>query len=90
MSGEYKWPTPHAWLNDQLEKMNRPQLDELVMTLAAEADGDFIQDLFQKEMAADGYFEKLPSADEIRQANRDAHEQDFPEDARARKFDGGF
>lgn len=27
---------------------------------------------------------------ETRQANRDAHAQDYPEDARARSFDGGF
>jgi len=30
------------------------------------------------------------NSDEVRQANRDAHKQDFPEDARARTFDGGI
>jgi len=28
--------------------------------------------------------------DSTRQRNRDAHQRDFPEDARARRLDGGF
>ena len=33
---------------------------------------------------------EIPDAERKRQEARDAHTRDFPEDARARQFDGGF
>ena len=60
---KYRWSTPFDWLIDKAnESANRNDVGDLVSMidhLAGRLDQDAIQDLFQTEMKADGYFEPL-------------------------------
>lgn len=54
----YRWAHPIEWLHDRID--GHESLDELkacARTLASMLDGDQIQDEFQSDMDADGYFE---------------------------------
>ena len=59
----YRWSHPIEWLDDHITELVRsnsgPELIALCRTLATKLDGDQIQDLFQTEMSADGYFTPL-------------------------------
>lgn len=56
----YKWDTPYDWLRDKIQTGNETALRSIANTMLRELDADQIQDLFQEEMGADGYFEDVP------------------------------
>jgi hypothetical protein len=56
----YQWEFPLEWLNDRLDhESDGYRLRSYAKTLAQALDSDAIQDIFQEEMAADGYFEEV-------------------------------
>ena len=56
---EYKWAHPYNWFSEWIEKADEKRLREYLRILAGRLDGDQIQDLFEKEMDEDGYFDPL-------------------------------
>lgn len=61
----YRWEHPMDWLRD-----SNVTKGDLLNFIAAEVDGDQIQDYFQSDMDADGYFVDLmaPTNDEEEEA----------------------
>lgn len=55
----YRWNTPYQWLSEKIEYLSQGDLIDVALTFAQLAGNDAIQDLFQKEMTADGYFEPM-------------------------------
>ena len=64
----YKWHTAHEWLLEKAQEYaranNAAELLSIIDTLVPKLDGDTIQDEFQSEMDADGFFDDLDAADE--------------------------
>ena len=61
---EYRWANAHEWLRNYVDRtpVDTDRSDfwrNLVMSLASKLDSDEIQDEFEREMDADGYFEKI-------------------------------
>lgn len=56
---KYKWDNPYEWLETKSEKWTREQLRSALLALAIKHDSDTIQDEYQSEMDADGYFDEL-------------------------------
>jgi hypothetical protein len=54
----YKWKTPHDWLADKAKTDNLAELSYIIDSLSWRLDNDAIQDLFQSQMAEDGYFDE--------------------------------
>ncbi len=55
--GIVTWATPHDWLEDKVGQCDSLiDLRKRVMSLAAQLEADTLQELFEGEMAADGYF----------------------------------
>lgn len=54
----YKWNNPHEWLEDYIPRMIVPRLRQTIRDLASLLDNDQLQDLFEKEMDMDGYFDE--------------------------------
>lgn len=65
----YRWASAHDWLQAHIHNFFRTnrndKLREIAQQLANQLDADEIQDLFQNEMDADGYFEQLAQAKEV-------------------------
>lgn len=59
MSDRYRWESPQDWLAEVAREWDTAKLYGELMTLAALLDCDALQDEYQREMDADGYFEKL-------------------------------
>ncbi|PWT75315.1 MAG: hypothetical protein C5B60_05565 [Chloroflexi bacterium] len=63
MKSRYRWVTPADWLIDHAqqcaENNNLTDLLHLIRELAWKASSDDIQDLFQDQMHADGYFDEV-------------------------------
>ncbi len=61
MNNNYKWSSPHDWLIAKVQRHNDnnevSEMQSLLQTLIYELDADKIQDLFQSDMDADGYFD---------------------------------
>jgi hypothetical protein len=55
----YKWATAHEWLAEYAKGLSEAQLYHELMELASKLDSDTIQDIYQSDMSADGYFEPL-------------------------------
>ena len=55
----YKWDCPYDWLCDKLNGWDEATLRGEIRILAARLDSDTLQDLYQSEMEADGYFEEV-------------------------------
>jgi hypothetical protein len=59
----YRWSHPSEWLDDRIRTLTTEEdhdaLADIAQSLAGRLDGDSIQDLFQSEMDADGYFQDL-------------------------------
>ncbi len=59
----YRWATPHEWLLEKAEqhaaKNDAAELLSILNSLVPKIDADTIQDEFQSEMDADGYFRDL-------------------------------
>lgn len=60
MERKYKWANPQEWLLEKAESYSRAsetaELLSIIQTLVLKMDADSIQDDFQSEMDADGYF----------------------------------
>src|SRR5262245_45044590 len=59
---KYQWDYPLEWLEEKINGTNDPEvLRDYALTLARSErmDSDSIQDLFQSDMDADGYFETV-------------------------------
>lgn len=59
----YKWACPHDWLIDKAngwhDEGNADELRSVLLCLAIDLSDDTLQNCFQREMAADGYFEEV-------------------------------
>lgn len=68
MSKKYKWASPHDWLIAKISRHNDAnEVSELVsicQDLVGEVDNDTIQDMYQSEMDADGYFDSEDESSE--------------------------
>jgi len=53
----YKYRSPHEWLGAYLNGLQGDALRHAAFALASEVGADAVQDLFQSEMIADGYFD---------------------------------
>ena len=53
----YKWDRPHDWLDQYLAKLNPHESRALVRHLAMRLDADDVEEVFQDDMDADGYFD---------------------------------
>lgn len=77
----YQWGHPAEWLESRLTTLaddeNMNEILSIARDLASKVDGDALQDLFQSDMDADGYFDDLdaptpdPRADEWRDDGRE-------------------
>lgn len=57
----YKWANPFEWLMDYASRPeNQQELFSLLETCAQRLNSDQLQDLFESDMSADGYFDTLP------------------------------
>ncbi len=62
---QYRWSHPIEWLQGKIDDLANQRDKDVAVTelrsiaseLAGHLDGDTIQDIFQSEMDADGYFE---------------------------------
>ena len=55
----YQWQHPVDWLYWKIASAGEDWLEGALKALAAVTDFDTIQDVFQSEMCADGYFEEV-------------------------------
>ena len=55
--GEAKFAHAHDWFNQFVARKSKKDLLAICKQLAILCDSDQIQDLFEKEMDADGYFD---------------------------------
>ena len=58
----YQWRHPLDWLYWKIANAGEDWLEGALKALAQVTDGDTIQDVFQSEMCADGYFEENTEA----------------------------
>ena len=56
----YRWSHPYAWLETASADWDRDRLLHELRRLALQHDSDTLQDIYQKDMDGDGYFEPLP------------------------------
>lgn len=62
---KYEWATPGEWLQQKImREEDIVQLRSVALLLTEELTSDEIQDVFQEEMAGDGYFDALAQEDE--------------------------
>lgn len=54
----YKWTNPFDWLEEHAKGWNENKLRQMFWEVVGNLDADQVQDLFQKEMDEDGYFEE--------------------------------
>lgn len=63
MNDRYRYDNPHEWLESHIAELdiddNRLELLAIIRALASVLDSDQIQDLFQSDMDADGYFQTI-------------------------------
>lgn len=59
---EYKWDTPQQWLIEYASKLDAAKLFQEFTVLVQQMDADTVQDLYQSDMDAQGYF--TPIAEE--------------------------
>ncbi len=57
----YRWANPYEWIEHKVDsgEWSQGQIRSELLALAQQADPDDLQDLYQSEMDADGYFEEL-------------------------------
>lgn len=73
----YRWAFAYDWLEDKIHAATEAELHSFALAMAQILDSDAIQDLFQSEMQADGFFNDLNAVDEL---SRDAQELDIYEE----------
>jgi hypothetical protein len=54
----YKWKHPQDWLFDKMKEARPQELFSLACELLQLVDADQVQDVFEAEMDADGYFDE--------------------------------
>ena len=54
----YRWVLPYAWLESKASEWPAEQLYQELLSLAAQLSSDLLQDIYQAEMEANGYFEE--------------------------------
>lgn len=54
-----RWINPYEWLLEHFRDAGPDERARIATLLMQQVDGDAIQDLFQKEMDKDGYFDGL-------------------------------
>ena len=59
MSRRYRWKTPYEWLAEQAQGWDETRLRKELLAVAAGVGSDHLQEDYEDEMAADGYFERL-------------------------------
>lgn len=52
----YKWEGPHDWLLSKAREWDAAELYSALSCVVDKVDADTLQDIFQSEMDADGYF----------------------------------
>lgn len=55
----YKWASPYEWLEEKAKEWDERKLYHELMNLASQLDSDTLQDEYQADMDADGYFDEL-------------------------------
>lgn len=61
----YKYANAHDWLEERITgTSDLDYLRGIIRSLAGKCDGDDLQDIFQSEMSADGYFDDLDAEEE--------------------------
>ncbi len=55
----YRWSDPHDWLMDKLEGAGEDAILAYAKAMVRSLDADTLQELFQNEMDADGYFAEM-------------------------------
>jgi len=61
----YQWQTPFEWLEWKVRYTNDIRLGRLqsdLLELAQRTDPDILQDMYQSDMDADGYFDEIETA----------------------------
>lgn len=58
----YKWDSPASWLLDRINDADVVDLRGIARELTELVDNDSIQNVFQSDMSADGYFDDLDKA----------------------------
>lgn len=53
---KYKWPGPQEWLLDKIDEWPPQEVATALRLLILKSTADDIQDIFQSDMQADGYF----------------------------------
>jgi len=56
---KYKYASVYEWFAEWAGKLNETELYNELQALAAKVDADTLQDLYQSEMDADGYFTEI-------------------------------
>jgi hypothetical protein len=51
-----RWDTPYAWLEEAAQRWDAARLQAELLNLARLLDSDQLQDEYQRDMDADGYF----------------------------------
>lgn len=60
----YKWNNPGDWLHERVQSAGEDVLRGYLTAIIGSLDSDTIQDIFQSEMDADGYFDEDEEEDE--------------------------
>lgn len=60
---QYRWSHPYAWLKEASRNWDTERLRTELQRLAFHTDSDTIQDLYQSDMDADGYFDPSYTVD---------------------------
>jgi hypothetical protein len=65
---EYRWDNPYDWLiaraSSAMSSLDITWLDMSLRRLAYQTDFDTLQEIFEAEMNADGYFDPIEESDE--------------------------
>lgn len=72
----YKWDNPAEWLSEKAQSWGEDALRAALNELARHVDFDDIQDIFQDEMDADGYFKELIDWREVQIYDEDGGQPD--------------
>lgn len=57
MTDKYRWNTPHDWVLWQMDRHGAVWAADALRVVILKVDADTLQDIFEKEMDADGYFD---------------------------------
>ena len=55
----YKWNSPHEWLIEHCSQLDKAELLQIIQQLVIKHDADTIQDLYESDMDADGFFDEV-------------------------------